>query len=63
MEKNPVSSFVQAQVVPLHDAGFNQVQISKQRNISRRCVENAINKYKCLGTYDDSKGSGRPKKT
>ena len=49
-------------MVALHDAGFNQVQISKQLNISRCCVQNAMKKYKRLGTYDDSKRSGRPKK-
>ena len=48
-------------MVALHDAGFNQVQFSKQLNISGCCVQTAINKYKRLGTYDDSKRSGRPK--
>ena len=62
MGKKRVSSIVQAQVVALRDAGFNQVQISKQLNISRCCVQNAINKYKRPGTYDDSKHSGRLKK-
>ena len=62
MGKKAVSSFVRAQMVALHDVGFNQVQISKQLNISRCCVQNAINKYKHLGIYDDSKRSGRPKK-
>ncbi|CAM4796680.1 unnamed protein product [Rotaria magnacalcarata] len=62
MGKKPVSSFVRAQAVALHDAGFRQVQISKQLNISRFCVQKAINKYKCLGTYDDLKRSGRLKK-
>ena len=28
MRKKPVSSFVRAQMVALHDAGFNQIQIS-----------------------------------
>ena len=60
--KKPVSLFMRAQMVALHDAGFNQVQISKQLNISRCCVQNVINKYKRLGTYDDLKRSGRPKK-
>ena len=47
--------------VQVHNAGFNQVQISKQLNISRCCVQNATHKYKRLGTYDDSKRSRRPK--
>ena len=62
MGEKLVSSFVRAQVAALHDAGFNQIQISKQLNISRCCVQNTINKSKRLGTYDDSKRSGRPKK-
>ena len=61
MGKKPVSSFVRAQVIALHDAEFNQVQISKQLNISCCCVQNLTNKYKRQGTYNDSKGSGRPK--
>ena len=62
MRKKPVSSLVQAQVVILHDAEFHQVRISKQLNISRCCVQNAINTYKRPGTYDDSKRLGRPRK-
>ena len=53
---------MRAQVVTLHGTGFNQVQISKQLNIFLSCVENAINKCKHLGTYEDSKRSERPKK-
>ena len=45
-----------------HDAGFDQVQISKQLNISRCCVQNAINKDKHLGTHGDSKRLESPKK-
>ena len=48
-------------MIALHDAGFIQVQISKQPNISRCCVQNDIYKYKRLHTYDDSKRSERPK--
>ena len=47
--------------IALYDSGFNQVQISKQLNISHCCVENVINKYKQLDIYEDSKLSGRPK--
>ena len=53
---------MRAQVVALHGTGFNQVQISKQLNIFLCWVQNAINKYKHLGTYEDSKRSERPKK-
>ena len=48
-------------MVALDDAEFDQVQISKQLNISHCCVQNAINKRKRLGAYDDLKRSGRPK--
>ena len=61
MGEKPVSSFVRAQVVALHDAAFNQVQISKQLNIFRYCVQNAINRYKRLDTYNNSTLSRRPK--
>ena len=46
----------------MHDTGFNEVQISKQLNIFRCCVQNLLNKYKRLGKYDDSKRAGRPKR-
>ena len=36
-------------MVALYDAGFNQVQISKQLNVSPYYVQNAINKYKHPG--------------
>ena len=61
-EKKQFLRFLRVQVVALHDVGYNQVQISKQLNISRYCVQNAINKYEHLGTYDESKRSGRPRK-
>ena len=62
MGKKAVSSFVQVQLVALHHPRFNQVQVSKQLNISHYCVQNAINKYKRLSIYDELKRSGRPKK-
>ena len=49
-------------MVALHDAGFNQVQISKQLNISRCCVQNAINKCERLGIHTGSKRSECPEK-
>ena len=57
MGKKAVYSFVRAQVVALHDAGFNQVQLSKQLNISCCCVQNAINKYKYVGICENAKRS------
>ena len=62
MRKKAVSSFEQVQVVALHDAAFNQVQISKQLNISRCCVQNTINKDKHLRICENTKRSGLPKK-
>ena len=61
MGKRAVSSFVRPHIVALHDAEFNQVQISKQLHNSRYCVQNAINQYEHLGTYEDLKPSGRTK--
>ena len=46
----------------LHDAGFNQVQVSKQLSITRCCVQNSIDKYKRQDTYDHLKRLGRSKK-
>ena len=59
--KKVVSLFVRSQMVALYGAKFNQVQISKQLNICRCCVQNAINKCKHRGNYEDSKRFGRPK--
>ena len=60
MGKKSVSSFVRAQMIALHDAGFNQLQNSKQLNISHCCVQNAIKKYKHLGIYNDLRRSWSP---
>ena len=49
-------------MVVLHDAALNQVQISKQLNVSRCCVQNAINKDKQLGRFDNLKHTRHPKK-
>ena len=62
MGKTAVSPFVRAQVVALFDAGFNQVQISKQLKVSRCCVQNAIKKFRDQGIYNDLKRSERPRK-
>ena len=53
---------MRAQVVALHDARIDQVQIAKRLNISRCCIQNAINKYKHRGIHGGSKRSGRAKK-
>lgn len=62
MGKKPSDPHIRAQAVALHDAGLNQVQISKQLKVSRCCVQNAIKKFKQLGIYKDLKHTGRPKK-
>ena len=49
-------------MVASHDAGFNQVLISKQLNSSCCCIQSAINKYKHLSTYEGSKRLEHPKK-
>ena len=46
----------------LHDAGLNQLQISKQPKVSRYWVQNAIKKYKQLNRFDNLKRSGHRKK-
>ena len=55
MRKKSIHPYVWAQVVALHDAALNQIQISKQLKVSRCCVENSITKYKQLGRFDDLK--------
>jgi transposase len=62
MGKKPFDPFMRAQIVALHNAGFNQVDISKHLEISRCCVQNAIKKFKNHGHYNDNKRRGRPKK-
>ena len=62
MGKKSIHSYVRAQVVTLHDAVFNWVQISKELKLSRCCVQNVIKKYEQLGRFDDLKHTRRPKK-
>ena len=62
MGKKSIHSYARAQVVALHDVSLNQVQISKQLDVSRYCVENPIKKYKQLGRLNDLKPAGRPMK-
>ena len=60
--RKAVSQFVRVQMVALNDAGFNQVQVSKQLKIARCCVENAIKELNDQGVRDDMKRSERPRK-
>ena len=55
MGKRPIEPYVRAQAVALYQSGPNLSKISKQLQVSRCCVCNAITKF------DDMKRSGRPK--
>ena len=63
MGKKLVDSIVRAQAVALSDAGLSQVQISRQLDISRHCVQNPIKKYNETGQYNDLLQTGCPTKT
>ena len=62
MDKKLVDSIVRAQAVALSDSELNQVQSSRQLNIFRQCVQNAVMKYKETRQYNDFPRTGRPKK-
>ena len=62
MGKKSIHRYIQAQMVALHHAALNQVQISKQCNVSRCCIQNVIKKDKQLGQFDDLKHTGRTNK-
>ena len=62
MRKILVDSIVRAQAVVLFDSGLNQVQISRQLNISRHCVQNTVKKYKETRQYNVFSRTGRPKR-
>ena len=55
MGKRSIEPYVRAQAVPVYQSGLNLSKISKQLQVSRCCVRNAITKF------DDMKRSGRPK--
>ena len=61
MGKESVDSIVRAQAVAFSDSELKQVQISRQLNISRHCVQNAVKKYKETRQYNDFPRTGRPK--
>ena len=52
MGKKSVDSIVRAQAAALSDSGLNQVQLSRQLNISTHCVQNAVKKYKKTRQYN-----------
>ena len=61
MGKRSIEPHVRAQVVALYQSGFNLSKISKQLQVSRCCVRNAITKFEEYTKFDDMKRSGRPK--
>ena len=62
MGKKAASAYTRAQAVALHQSGMNVSKISKQFNVSRKCVMNAIERYNKYGEFKDLKRFGRPKK-
>ena len=61
MSKRPLDLHVRAQAVPLYQSGFNLSKISKQLQVSKCCVCNAITKFEEYTKFNDMKRSGRPK--
>ena len=61
MGKRSIEPYVRAQVVALYQSGFNLSKISKQLQVSRCCVRNAITKFEEYTKFDDMKRSSRPK--
>ena len=62
MDKKVVSAYTRAQAVALHQSGMNVSKISKQLNVSRKCLMNAIERYNKYSEFKDLERSGRPKK-
>ena len=62
MGKEAVSAYTRAQAVALYQSGMNVSKISKQLNVSRKCVMNAIERYNKYSEFKDLKRSGRSKK-
>ena len=62
MDKKGVPAYTRAQSVALHQSGMNVSKISKQLNVSRKCVMNAIERYNKYGEFKDLKRSRRLKK-
>ena len=61
MGKRPIEIYVRAQPVALCQPGLNLSKISKQLQVSRCCVRNALTKFEEYAKFDDMKRSGRPK--
>ena len=65
MGKKPVSPFIRAQTVALYNNTkfpMSMDEVTKQWNISKKRVYNAIKKYEQNGEFKDKECSGRPPK-
>ena len=61
MGKRPIEPYVRAQPVALYQPGLNLSKISKQLQVSRCCVRDALTKFEEYDKFDDMKWSGRLK--
>ena len=61
MGKRSIEPYVRAQAVALLQSDLSSSKISKQLQVSRCCVRNAITKFEEYTKFDDMKRSGRPK--
>ena len=53
MGKQSIEPDVRVQTVPLYQLGFNLSKISKQLQVCRCCVRNAITKFEEYTKFDD----------
>ena len=61
MGKRSIEPYVRTQAVALYQSCLNLSKISKQLQVSRCCVHNAITKFEEYTKFDDMKRSSRPK--
>ena len=61
MGKRSIEPYVRAQAVVLYQSDLNLSKISKQLQVSKCCVRDAITKFEEYTKFDDMKRSGRPK--
>ena len=60
MGKKPaISAEKRAQIVSLSTTKLSEHEISRQMKVSKTAVHNAIKKFQKVGTFMDSKRSGR----
>ena len=57
MSKRLAEPYVHAQPVALYQSGLNLSKISKQLQVSRYCVPNAVTKFEEYAKFDDMKRS------